>query len=487
MIARTLAFTFAVILSCLTVARAQNPETVNTRIGKLELEHGVPTKATVDKLYDEMDFERAVQCYLWGIPMVALEELKQAEQQNAGAKSGDIVVYDDYRSKSVILTANATTTYIGSFINLAESGPVVIEYPAGATAGLVDDWWDRPVTDLGIPGPDRGQGAKFLFVGPGQEAPQAEGYRVLHSRTLSMWFGFRVLETDPEKAKALRSGVRIYPYNQRQNPPANRLLTNKPEGELRLGIQPRGLDYWARLSEALNDEPGEDRDRFFMAMLKPLGIENGKPFQPDERQKKILLEAAVVGEAMAKASSFDKRFKGMRYRPDANWDYVIPPDYAVEQDVGNSVQFEERTALFYEAIGMSAGSIPKTPGVGQAYFGLYRDKDGNAFDGGKTYRLRVPANAPVKQFWSFTVYDVDTRCLIQNKEQIADRSSRQDLVKNADGSVDLYFSPKAPAGFEKNWVPTVPGRGWFTYFRLYGPTEAYFDRSWFLPDIENVK
>ena len=190
---------------------------------------------------------------------------------------------------------------------------------------------------------------------------------------------------------------------------------------------------------------------------------------------------------MAKAYAFDKRYEGIRYRRDAHWDYVVPPWYVVDQDVENSTQFEERTGLFYEAIGMSAGSIPRTPGIGQAYFSEYRDTNGNAFDGGKTYRLHVPSGAPVNQFWSITLYDIDTRCLIQNKEQVADRSSRQDLVKNADGSVELYFSPNAPKGFEKNWIPTVAGRAWFAYVRLYGPLQAYFDKSWPLPDIELVK
>ena len=132
--------------------------------------------------------------------------------------------------------------------------------------------------------------------------------------------------------------------------------------------------------------------------------------------------------------------------------------------------------------------VSRTPGIGQAYLGSYRDKEGHAFDGAKTYRLRVPSNPPAKQFWSVTVYDVDTRCLIQNREQIADRSSRQpDLVKNLDGSVDLYVSPTAPKGFEKNWIPSAPGRAWFAYFRLYAPTEAHFDRTWTLPDFEKIK
>jgi hypothetical protein len=158
------------------------------------------------------------------------------------------------------------------------------------------------------------------------------------------------------------------------------------------------------------------------------------------------------------------------------------------QEATNYTQLDERAAWFYEASCTSEGMVTKTPGVGSVYLGTYKDKDGDWLDGAKSYRLHVPPNAPVKQFWSLTLYDVDTRALIQNQEQQADRSSRQpDLVKNADGSVDLYVGPKAPAGFEKNWIPSVPGKAWFPYFRLYGPTEAHFNRTWVLPDFVKVK
>ena len=150
-------------------------------------------------------------------------------------------------------------------------------------------------------------------------------------------------------------------------------------------------------------------------------------------------------------------------------------------------QLDERAAWFYEAVTTSKGMVTKTPGLGQVYLGAYKDKEGDWLDGAKNYHLRVPPNAPVKQFWSFTVYDNDTRCLIDNPPQKADLSSRQDLQKNENGSVDLYFGPNPPTGKEKNWVQTVPGKGWFTYFRLYAPTEAYFDKTWKLPDIECVK
>jgi len=458
--------------------------TIDTHIGKLDFELGVPTSETAARLYDEMDFERAVQCYLWGLPTVGMEELKQGIQRDTGVRNGDLAIFEGYRNLSVFLTPNLVTTYILALIDLAETGPVVMDYPAGMTAGALIDWWDRPITDVGIPGPDKGQGAKFLFVGPGQEAPQVDGYRVFRSRTFNTLLFYRVLEIDPVKANALQTAVRIYPFSQRNNPPPTRGLTPKAEEEHRVQSHSHGLAYWERLAQALSLEPVEDRDRFFVAMLKPLGIEKAKPFNPDERQKKILTEAALVGEAMAKASAFQNRMEEYRYRSDTHWEYIISPSYAVEQDVENSTQFEERTALFYEGIGISANAAPKAPGIGQFYLAAYRDAEGHAFDGGKTYRLHVPPNVPVKQFWSVTLYDIETRCLIQNKEQIADRSSRMDLVMNADGSVDLYFGPTAYKGTEKNWIPTLPGKAWFTIMRFYGAQEHLFDKTWCPGEIE---
>ncbi|HEY2908592.1 MAG TPA: DUF1214 domain-containing protein, partial [Vicinamibacterales bacterium] len=156
------------------------------------------------------------------------------------------------------------------------------------------------------------------------------------------------------------------------------------------------------------------------------------------------------------------------------------------QDLVNYSELDERAAYFYAALFVTAGMRSTKPGVGQAYLGSFRDKDGHAFNGAQTYRLHVPPNAPAKQFWSVTLYDTDTRALIQSKEQRSDRSSRDDIVKNADGSVDLYFGQTAPKGFEQNWIPTVPGRAWFAGFRFYGPLEPYFDKSWPLPDIQKV-
>jgi len=459
-------------------------ETVQTLIGPLDFELGLPTEKTVTRLFDEMDFQRACQAYLWALPVVGFAHSRAMHRKVAGAGPGDVITYEGYETLRAILTPNVTTPYIVFYADLGKNGPTVMEVPAGQIAGSAMDFWQRALVDFGLTGPDKGKGGRYLFVGPGQDAPKADNMVVVRSPTLTAFCFYRALDPDPAKAEALKKSVRIYPWSQRENPPATRYLTPNANEVAKLRPIPQGMEYWELVAQVVDEEPVQDRDRFFVAMLRPLGIEKGKPFKPTARQKKILTDGALVGEAMAKANSFDKRFDGSRYRPDAHWDYVIMADPA--QDLEHYSQFDERAAYFYEAVALSKGMITKTAGEGQAYLASYRDKDGHAFDGERTYHLRVPSRPPMKQFWSVTVYDVDTRSIIQNTERIADRSSRQDLVTNGDGSVDLYFGPTVPKGFEKNWIPTTPGMSWFTYLRLYAPTEAYFDKSWPLPDIEPV-
>jgi hypothetical protein len=470
-----------------TVTQAQE-QTVETRIGTLSFTHefanGYPTKETVEKLYDERDFQRACQAYLWALPFVSFGEIGAGFMQS-GAAPGDLVMLDTYPALSKFLTPNATTPYAFTWVNLEKTGAFVIEVPAGPTAGLVNDLWQRPVTDMGLPGPDKGQGGKFVVLGPDQSAPGgAEGYIVVRSSTFNNLIMLRVLAPDPEEQKRLQSRIRFYAFSQRANPPEGKVLK---AGAGPVANAPRGMAYWEKLSRWINEEPVEERDRVMMAMLRPLGIEKGKLFNPDARQKKILTEATLVGEAMARANDFDKRGMELSHYADGvQWHFALA--FEPNQEAKFYTQVDERAAWFYEAACVSVGMLGRTPNIGSVYLGCSKDKDGDWLDGATTYRLRVPANAPVKQFWSLTVYDVDTRSLIQNTEQQADRSSRQpDLVKNTDGSVDLYVGPKAPAGFEKNWIPTVPGKAWFPYFRLYAPTEAHFDRTWILPDFEKVK
>jgi len=458
-------------------------ETVDTRLGKLELENGYPSRAAIEKLYDEMDFQRATQAYIWALPAVGFHGLHVAHLKTFGAKDGEIVVYEGLNDKAGMLTPNLTTTYIMSFWNMAEKGPLVVEVPAGATAGGILDIWQRPVTDIGQTGPDKGQGGKYLILPPGAKDVTEPGYVVKRSKSVQLWFATRGLGADPKAAGEVLRKHRLYSWNERANPGTTRYIP--VAGKDWASNQPPNLDYWRYLSELFQPETPEPRDRVFFAMLQPLGIEKGKPFNPDERQKKILTQAAEVGELMARATAFEKRFPGATVWPGAHWEYANLVE--LDQEGKKYTQVDERGSWFYEAIGNSAGMQGRILGFGQVYLETSKDKDGAWLDGGKGYRFRVPANPPVKQFWSVTLYDNVTRGPVITDQGAADLSSRKDLVQNADGSVDLFFGPTKPAGANDNWIKTNPGRGWFPYFRFYGPTEAYFDKTWQLPDIEAVR
>jgi len=454
-------------------------EKIETRIGSLEFTHdfanGYPTDDSVEKLYNERDFQRACQAYLWSLPAVSFTAWQRGITKQLGAKNGQIVSILSYEARRGILTANATTPYYLGFADLS-AGPVIIEMPAQGVQGGTSDAWQ-----MTIPGTEAS--GKYLVLAPGQQEPEKpEGYIVRQSPTFNIFLGARLTDPDPEKGKQALAQLKMYPYAQRDNPPKTEILdtgTNTWSG-----LPPRGMEYWERLNDVIQKEPIATRDIFYHAMMRSLGIEKGKPFKPDARQKKILTEAALVGEAMAKANSADRRFADVKYRAAAHWDFALQLDADDPENFWNLI--DERASWFYEAVGAGPSMAPKHPGPSSAYLSAYKDKNGEWLDGGISYRLHVPPDPPVKLFWSVTLYDIDTRALILNDDKIADRSSRMDLKKNEDGSVDIYCGPNAPVGYEKNWIPTVPCKNWFAYFRFYQPTETYFERSWPLPDFEQV-
>jgi hypothetical protein len=471
--------TLAICFACLIASGTVGAETLKTRIGPLSFTHdfanGYPTNETVKKLFEEMDFQRACQAYLWALPIVSMAQWQYAHNEQLGAKNGQIVYLESYQDRLGGLTYNATTPYALPFIDLQKDGPFVVEMPEGEVRGAAHDMWQMAITRLTEPG-------KYLFVGPGQEKPQAKGYKVFQSPTNNLLLGIRLMSTDRNKRMEMLKKIAIYPYSEHKNPKSRGFIT--PQGKPWLAAQPRGMEYWERLADIINREPVFERDRFFMAMLKPLGIEKGKPFKPNERQKKLLTEATLVGEAMAKANNFAKRLSTGKYVPGSHWYFatVAYPD----QKTDHYDQLDERAAWFYEAVTNNPAMHGQRTGKGQVYLATNKDKDGDWLDGGKNYVLHVPDNVPAKTFWSITLYDIDTRCLIKNQQEIADRSSRMDLIKNKDGSVTIYIGPDAPKDKEKNWIPTVPGKAWFPYFRLYSPKKAFLDRTWVLPDIEKV-
>ncbi len=463
---------------------------IKSRIGELNYENSYPTNETVNKLYDEIDFQRACQAYLWGFPLVSAASVRRGLFHDVGATYNDFEMYPHYLdAKGLWLTGNTTTIYAAAMLDLAKDGPLVVEIPPGPTAGMFGDYWFR-TTGVCALGPDKGHGGKFLLVPPGYKGDlPREGYFVTRFRMNDTNFFIRgmVVNGDVAGAVALLKRARIYPYSQRDNPKPNRFIdvSDKPINTL----EPEGLEFWKLLSEVINNNPVEERDRFFMAMLKPLGIEKGKPFAPDDRQKKILEEGARLGKAMAQVTSFSPRLANVFYYPGKYWTNTMNfnTQQASQQESEYYSELDERLNYFYLGTWPNEAMNLPFPSNGQRYLESFKDKDGVWLDGRKNYRLRVPADVPAKQFWSITIYDNVTRSLTQNSTNKAAITSYDKIKLNDDGSTDLYFGPKAPAGLESNWVDTNASNGWFAWFRFYGPTETFFSKIWQLPDFELVK
>jgi hypothetical protein len=470
------------------MAQEANPfegdATLDTRIGELSFESGYPTDETVQTLYDEMDFQRATQAYIWGIPAVGLNEWRRAHYDVFGGKSGEMLTYLDFAEKLGILTPNYTTPYIATFIDLKETGPFVVEVPPGLIAGMILDNWQRVLADLGVVGPDKGQGGKYLIMPPGYGPVEAPGYYVVEATSRDVLAGFRLLGGDPEAAIAeIVPQIRTYSWTVEGT---GEPMPARAAGDLEwTQMPPRGMAYWESLNEVIQRNPIDERDRYFLAQLRFLGIERGQPFEPDARQTGLLEEGVLVGEAMAKANTTDKRVEPPFWEG-TNWKHALV--VSVDQKGLTYDQLDERAAWFYEAVVISKAMLTETVGVGQRYIASYKDAGGAWLSGENTYRLHVPADPPAAGFWSVTAYDEATRQMPVTEQGRPDISSRkEDIVANEDGSVDVWFGPAAPEGHEANWVQTNPDKGWFAYFRFYGPTEPFFDKSWALPDIEKVE
>jgi hypothetical protein len=493
----------ALILLTMTACTQTQPPaptqatTTDTRLGKLDFPNGFPTEETTQKLFDEMDYQRAVQAYLWAYPAVSFESIRVGALRDLGTDLNDFIIADNYADpKAVWLTANDTTIYSLANVDLAKSGPIVVDVPPGAVVGMIDDFWERSLTDVGLPGPDGPNGGKFVLLPPDYkgETPKAP-YHVIQATMNNNNIMVRGIVQNGDQAAAVATvkNLKLYPLSEAANPKPNKFTTMS--GKDSNTLPPKGIEFWERLSAVINNNPVQDRDLFYMAMLKPLGIEKGKPFQPDARQRKILEEAATMGDAMGRVMLFEgpDRFRkvgqglGVEPFPGTKWHWVFQVNPVQRTDTYG--QIDERLHYTYGAIYTTPALGVMKAGPGGNYMQAFRDKDGNYFDGGKKYRMNVPANAPAEQFWSLTLYDTETRTMIKNAGNDSARSGLDKLKTNADGSIDLYFGPagSAPAGLEANWIETIPGKGFYPMFRIYSPKAGLFDGTWKLADVELVK
>ena len=430
---------------------------------------------------------RAVEAVIWGMPAVNTDLMYQATLKLGGG-SNQIVYWSrllDWRNQT--LTPNPDVIYLMAFFN-TKDGPIVIEIPpadGGVINGSIMDPWQAALEDVGPAGADKGAGGKYLILPPGYNERPPEGYVVLPSANYQ---GYALLRSilksgsaaDVEAAVAYGKRIKLYPLSQAANPPETVFLD--AAGAAYDSTIPYDLRFFQSIDRFVQSEPWQERDKAMIDQLKTIGIEKGKLFHPDKATQGLLNAAA--GEAHA---WLEQKYETMfaPYYEGRQWVFPILPEVIG----GLQSQFAKPDSYPVDGRGVTytmAFFSTKHSGIGQYYLMTIKDKDGVALNGSGAYRLIVPANAPVKQYWSATAYDRATHALIRDMPRSGRSSQSPGLQTNADGSVDIYFGPKAPGGKESNWVPTSAGGKFEVLFRFYGPEKAVLDKTWKLPDIERV-
>jgi hypothetical protein len=433
---------------------------------------------------------RAVEAVIWGMPAVNYDLMYQAMVRETKATFNQIVYWSrlpDWKNQT--LTPNPDSIYFMPFFNTKEVGAVVLEIPPadeGSITGSIDDGWQAALEDVGPAGVDKGKGGKYLILPPGYAEKLPDGYIALPSDTYQTYALLRSIlasgsEADIAKAVAYGKRIKVYPLSQAASPPPT-VFVDAIDVVFDSTI-PYDINFFQSLNRFVQYEPWLERDKAMIDQLKSIGIEKGKPFNPDPNTQMALNGAAREANAWL-AARYDDLFHPP-YFESSRWAVPATPDlieaFATHFAKPDSYPTDSRGRAY--SMGFFSA---KHLGAGQFYLMTIKDKDGKDFDGSGSYRLTVPANAPVKQYWSATVYDRATHALIRDQKWSSRSSQNAGLQKNADGSVDVYFGPKAPAGKESNWVPTSASGKFEILFRLYGPEKPLFDKTWKLPDIEKA-
>lgn len=472
-------------------SKITTPDAVETRIGTLEFFDGLPTAETAAKTFDNLDFLRGVEAFLNGIPAASVEAMRIGMVALGVDSPNKVGLMDDLMdSQSLFLTGNTDTVYASSILDLEVDGPTVVEIPPGCGPGTVNDAWFRFVIDMGAPGPDRGQGGSYLILPPDYEGPEPDGYFIVRSPSYTNWLilrGFLVDGRPDTAAELFRTGLKIYPLSQKDNPPEMEFIS--ASGVKVNTIHANNVEFYEELATVIQREPIDVIDPETRGLLASIGIRKDQPFAPDDRLKAILVESAAVANATARSLFFQSRDPEAFLYEGSQWQTgFVGGDYRwlVDDGVGGR-NLDARSYFFYVATVNTPAMVLKMVGKGSQYGLCAKDGNGEFLHGNRSYKLNIPADVPAEDFWSIVAYDPQTRSELQTSQPFPSRNNKKDdLVANADGSVDIYFGLAAPDGFEENWIETTPGKGWFIALRLYGPLEPWFDQTWRPGEIQPI-
>jgi hypothetical protein len=462
------------------------PDKVDTTIGPLEFFDGAPIGTTVTTVYDNLDRTRGLGAYLDNVGAVSIYSVLAGLAEQGADKPNRIAIFEQLLdSQTLVVTPNTSTLYAWSGTDLAKDGPTVIEMPPGML-GFLDDAWQRLVGDVGFTGPDKGKGGKYLVLPPGYKGKVPDGYFLLKPPTNKNFLFLRGLVKDGLKlaVENITSKLRVYPLKDAAKPAPTQFINMS--GKAFNTVFPNDLNYYERLDNIIQAEPVDAIGPELRGRIAAIGIVKGQSFKPDERMKRLLTEAATLGNATARAITYHPRMKEAFFYPDTKSAWTMAyVDKNTTFESNGTMNLDARVLFYFNAGGVTPAMALKAAGPGSDYAMAYVDAKDQPFDGSKTYKLHLPSNVPAADFWAVTMYDTQTRSLLQTSQKFPTLGSQtKEIKKNADGSYDIYFAPTAPQAQEGNWLQTVPRKSWFAIFRLYGPTKPWFDKTWRPGEIE---
>ncbi len=472
------------------------PDLVRTKsMGDLRFFDGMPSPETVQKTFDNLDLMRATSAFLDGMKIASLRGMFQG-YEDVGAAPNDIVITETLmNARSIWLTPNTTTIYIGSNVDISE-GPVVIEVPAGLL-GLLDDAAFEYVADIGALGADKGKGGKYLLMHHDDETPVPEGYFELRTKTYEHWLLLRRspdadadADADADGSTAgpvaeIKAGLNVYPLAQAANPPAEKFI-NVSDVQYKT-VHANNEDFFHEINVALNNNPIGAFDPEIVGTFASIGLKKGEPFEPDARMREIMVEAAAIANATARSITYAARDLGVYFYEDRQWNSPFQRQSYLFLEDGARI-LDDRSYFFYMATGITPAMTSPPVGSGSVYAMTARDVNGEYLDGSNTYKVTLPGPVPANNFWSFMLYSGQTRSILETDQKSGGIDSNREGIKaNEDGSYTVYFGPEAPEGWENNWAQTAPGRSFNAMMRLYGPLEPWFDKSWKPGDFEPVE
>ena len=471
------------------------PNQVETSIGTLEFLDGAPYPETAAKVYDYLDTMRGVDAFLKGMPGASVQGLMKGARSQGAVECHQVLIFDKLMdSQSLYLTGNTSTMYVLPNLDLERDGPTVVEAPPGML-GAFNDAWFHYVEDVGPAGPDKGQGGKYLVLPPGYEGEVPSGYFVVRPRTYDVWVFMRASIDKGLKAarKNVTKNLRIYPLAKKDKPPRMKFISGS--GKAFNTIHANDYTFYEHLNDVIQKEPLGMLDPETRGLFASIGMEKGKPFRPDARMKKILTNAVAIANAAARSIVWyprvDGTMKGVELYPDTHSAWLmgwVDKNVFFSGKDGKTMNSDARVMFHYPYTAVTPAMAVTKAGVGSDYGIAYVDSKKQPLDGSKTYKLHIPANPPAKDFWALTMYDNQTRSMLQTSQKLPTVGSQTKGIKwNADGSYDIYFGPKPPKGFEKNWLKTIPGKGWFVALRMYGPLEPWIEKTWRPGEIELVE